>query len=197
MLFRSVESTSHAKGPDQGWLSDITYLWTREGWLYVCAVLDLFTRKIVGWAMAEHMTRELVLSALRMASKTRKPAPGLIFHSDRGSQYASAKARGWLVEKAMRQSMSGTGNCYDLFAGDASGRGARCGAALERYVVAWLVSDVAEGASRGGVGLSAGFSRRYSAGESEVASRVPNWLRPPCLPCQDPDGYCLTAMHCL
>ena len=109
----SADSTSHAKAPDQVWLSDITYLWTREGWLYVCAVLDLFTRRIVGWAMAGHMTRELVLEALRMAHATRKPPPGLIFHSDRGSQYASGEVRAWLVAQAMRQSMSGTGNCYD------------------------------------------------------------------------------------
>ena len=107
------ESSSHAKAPDQVWLSDITYLWTREGWVYVCAVLDLFTRRIVGWAMAEHMTRELVLDALRMANKVRKPPPGLIFHSDRGSQYASHEVRAWLTQHAMRQSMSGTGNCYD------------------------------------------------------------------------------------
>lgn len=107
------ESSSHAKAPDQVWLSDITYLWTREGWVYVCAVLDLFTRRIVGWAMAEHMTRELVLDALRMANKVRKPPPGLIFHSDRGSQYASHEVRAWLTQQTMRQSMSGTGNCYD------------------------------------------------------------------------------------
>ncbi len=109
----SPASTSHAKAPDQVWLSDITYLWTREGWLYVCAVLDLFSRKIVGWAMAEHMTRQLVLDALRMAATVRKPAPGLIFHSDRGSQYASHEVRAWLTEREMQQSMSGTGNCYD------------------------------------------------------------------------------------
>jgi len=109
----SRASTSHAKAPDQVWLSDITYLWTREGWLYVCAVLDLFTRRVVGWAIAEHMTRQLVLDALRMADKVRKPAPGLIFHSDRGSQYASDEVRTWLTGRAMRQSMSGTGNCYD------------------------------------------------------------------------------------
>ena len=108
-----AESTSHAKAPDQVWLSDITYLWTREGWLYVCAVLDLFTRRIVGWAIAGHMTRELVLEALRMARATRQPPPGLIFHSDRGSQYASREVREWLAVQAMRQSMSGTGNCYD------------------------------------------------------------------------------------
>jgi len=109
----SPESTAHATAPDAVWLSDITYLWTREGWLYVCAVLDLFTRRIVGWAMAEHMTRQLVLDALHMADKVRKPGPGLIFHSDRGSQYASKQVSDWLKERALRQSMSGTGNCYD------------------------------------------------------------------------------------
>lgn len=109
----SPASTSHAKAPDQVWLSDITYLWTREGWLYVCAVLDLFTRRIVGWAIAEYMTRQLVLDALQMATTVRKPAPGLIFHSDRGSQYASHEVRVWLAKKAMRQSMSGAGNCFD------------------------------------------------------------------------------------
>lgn len=95
------------------WLSDITYLWPREGWLYVCAVLNLFTRKIVGWAIDAYMTRELVLDALRMAVATRQPTPGLIFHSDRGSQYASHEVRDWLAAQAMRQSMSGTGNCYE------------------------------------------------------------------------------------
>ncbi len=109
----SPTSTAHAKAPDQVWLSDITYIWTREGWLYVCAVLDLFTRRIVGWAIAEHMTRQLVLDALQMAAKVRRPPPGLIFHSDRGSQYASHEVRKWLKKRAMRQSMSGTGNCYD------------------------------------------------------------------------------------
>lgn len=109
----SQTSTSHAKAPDQVWLSDITYLWTREGWLYVCAVLDLFTRKIVGWSMAAHMTRALVLDALQMANAVRQPPPGLIFHSDRGSQYASLEVSDWLQMHAMQQSMSGTGNCYD------------------------------------------------------------------------------------
>ena len=108
-----ADSTSHAKAPDQVWLSDITYLWTREGWQYVCAVLDLYTRRIVGWAIAGHMTRQLVLDALQMAYRVRKPAPGLIFHSDKGSQYASAEVRRWLAERGMRQSMSGTGNCFD------------------------------------------------------------------------------------
>ena len=79
----------------------------------MCAVLDLFTRRIVGWAMADHMRRELVLDALRMAQAVRKPPPGLIFHSDRGSQQASHQVRAWLISHAMRQSISGTGNCYD------------------------------------------------------------------------------------
>jgi putative transposase len=109
----SAESTSNAKAPDQVWLSDITYLWTREGWQYVCAVLDLYTRKIVGWAIAGHMTRQLVLDALQMAYRARKPGRGLIFHSDRGSQYASAEVRRWLAERGICQSMSGTGNCFD------------------------------------------------------------------------------------
>jgi len=106
-------ASAHAKAPNQVWLSDITYIWTREGWLYVCAVLDLYTRKIVGLSMAAHMTRELVLDALRRAYQVRKPLPGLIFHSDRGCQYASHEVRAWLLANAIRQSMSGTGNCYD------------------------------------------------------------------------------------
>ena len=82
----SPGSTSHAQAPDQVGLSDITYLWTTEGWLYVCCVLDLFTRRIVGWSMAAHMTSPLVLAALEMAYTKRSPRRGLIFHSDRGSQ---------------------------------------------------------------------------------------------------------------
>ena len=109
----SPGSASHAKAPDQVWLSDITYLWTGEGWLYVCCVLDLFTRRIVGWSMASHMTSQLVLAALQMAYAKRRSQCGLIFHSDRGSQYASLIVRAWLSLHGMRQSMSGTGNCYD------------------------------------------------------------------------------------
>jgi len=109
----SAESTSHAKAPDQVWLSDSTYLWTGEGWLYVCCVLDLFTRRIVGWSIEPHMTRAMVLAALDMADVNRRPPRGLLFHSDRGSQYASGDVRDWLVARGIRQSMSGTGNCYD------------------------------------------------------------------------------------
>ena len=79
----------------------------------MCCVLDLFTRRIVGWSMAPHMTSALVLAALDMAYTKRSPQHGLIFHSDRGSQYASLLTRQWLTQQGIRQSMSGTGNCYD------------------------------------------------------------------------------------
>ena len=106
-------SVSHAQAPDQVWLCDITYLWTSEGWVYIGCVLDLFTRRIVGWSIASHMRRERVLAALDMAYANRRPKPGIIFHSDRGSQYASTEVRERLVERGIRQSMSGAGNCYD------------------------------------------------------------------------------------
>jgi len=102
-----------AQRPDQVWLSDITYCWTAEGWLYVCCVLDLFSREIVGWSMKERMTQDIVLDALTMAKLRRRPAPGLVFHSDRGSQYASRAVRDWLADNGAAQSMSGVGACYD------------------------------------------------------------------------------------
>lgn len=95
------------------WIGDITHLPTREGPVYLATVLDLASRRCVGWAMREHMEVELVLSALRMARDARQPEPGLIFHSDRGSQYASGQYRAELMAHRMRASMSGTGDCYD------------------------------------------------------------------------------------
>lgn len=95
------------------WVGDITYIPTREGPVYLATVLDLGSRRCVGWAMRETMEVDLVLSALRMARDTRQPAPGLIFHSDRGSQYASGAYRAQLAAYGMVASMSGTGNCYD------------------------------------------------------------------------------------
>jgi putative transposase len=95
------------------WVGDLTYLPTREGPLYLAAVLDLGSRRCVGWAMRDTMEVEVVLSALRMARAARRPAPGLIFHSDRGSQYASAAYRAELAAHAMQASMSRQGNCYD------------------------------------------------------------------------------------
>jgi len=95
------------------WIGDITHLPTREGPLYLATVLDLGSRRCVGWAMRDTMEVELVLSALRMAREARHPAPGLIFHSDRGSQYASGEYRTELVAHGMIASMSGKGDCYD------------------------------------------------------------------------------------
>jgi transposase InsO family protein len=95
------------------WVADITYIQTRSGWLYLAVVLDLFSRKIVGWAMAPNMPAELVCSAMQMAIAQRRPPPGLIAHSDRGSQYASASYRSLLARHGMQQSMSRKGNCWD------------------------------------------------------------------------------------
>jgi putative transposase len=99
--------------PNRYYVSDITYIWTREGWLYLAVVLDLFSRQIVGWSLNSRMSRTLVMDALRMAVWRRKPAPGLIFHSDRGSQYCSHDFQGMLTTYGMISSMSRKGNCWD------------------------------------------------------------------------------------
>jgi putative transposase len=101
--------------PDRVWLSDITYIWTREGWLYLACVLDAYSRKIVGWSMSDRMTKELVLGALRMALGRRRPDEDvqILHHSDRGSQYASAAYQELLREEKLRCSMSRKGNCWD------------------------------------------------------------------------------------
>jgi len=99
--------------PNQRWVTDITYIATGEGWLYVAAVLDLFSRRIVGLAMSERMTVDLVLSALNQAVIHRSPADGLTHHSDKGSQYTSKDFQKQLKAYCMVVSMSGTGNCYD------------------------------------------------------------------------------------
>lgn len=95
------------------WVADITYIHTRSGWLYLAAVMDLYSRKIVGWAMAPNMPAELVCSALQMAIAQRQPAAGLVVHSDRGSQYASAAHRAVLERHGLVMSMSRKGNCWD------------------------------------------------------------------------------------
>jgi putative transposase len=102
-----------AERPNQVWLADITYVPTEEGWLYLAVVLDLFTRKIVGWAMRDHMRADLTIAALTMAIQRQKPPPGLIHHSDRGSQYAAADYRKVLDAAGIIQSMSRKGNCWD------------------------------------------------------------------------------------
>ncbi len=95
------------------WVSDITYIRTRSGWLYLAVVMDLFSRKIVGWAMASSMPAELVCSALQMAIAHRQPPAGLIVHSDRGCQYASGAHRALLARRGLRASMSRKANCWD------------------------------------------------------------------------------------
>ena len=95
------------------WVADITYVPTDEGWLYLAGVKDLHTCQLVGWAIDRRMTKELALAALRMAYWRKKPAPGLIHHSDRGSQYCSHEYRGLLAEYDMTTSMSRKGNCWD------------------------------------------------------------------------------------
>jgi len=95
------------------WVGDITYVPTRDGFLYLATVLDLGSRRCVGWAMRDSLEVELVLSALHMAREARRPAPGLIMHTDRGSQYASAAHREALQAHGMLASMSGKGDCYD------------------------------------------------------------------------------------
>lgn len=102
-----------AERPDAVWVSDITYLWTREGWMYLAVIIDLFSRKVVGWSLRERMTADLVCEALDAAVCLRRPRRGLVFHSDRGSQYASAAFRRRLWRYGMRQSMSRKGNCWD------------------------------------------------------------------------------------
>lgn len=102
-----------AGGGDPAWVSDITYIPTREGWLYLAAVMDLRTRRIVGWAMADHMRATLVLDALHMALARTDAAAGLVHHSDRGVQYASGEYRRLLASRGITCSMSRTGNCYD------------------------------------------------------------------------------------
>jgi putative transposase len=102
-----------ASSPNAKWTADITYVPTKEGWLYLAVVLDLFSRRVVGWQMSDSMPTELVLDAARMAFEQRRPGHGLLHHSDRGSQYAANEYRALLEARGVRCSMSGVGNCYD------------------------------------------------------------------------------------
>lgn len=100
-------------GPDQKWGVDISYVWTREGWLYLAIVLDLYSRRIVGWETSDRLKKDLAITALKRAMATRQPPRDLIHHSDRGSQYCSHSYRKLLAANGMLSSMSGKGNCYD------------------------------------------------------------------------------------
>jgi putative transposase len=99
--------------PNQVWASDLTYVWTKEGWLFLAVIVDLFSRQVVGWSLEKTMTTELISSALRQAYFKRKPGTGLVFHSDRGSQYCSKEFRALLKEYRMLQSQSRRANCWD------------------------------------------------------------------------------------
>jgi transposase InsO family protein len=100
--------------PDRVWVADMTYIWTGEGWLYLAVIIDLFSRRVVGWSMADHMRTALVLTALKAALGQRQASPqGLMFHSDRGSQYASADYQIALQDADIQGSMSRRANCWD------------------------------------------------------------------------------------
>jgi putative transposase len=99
--------------PDELWVSDITYVRTWEGWLYLAVILDAFSRRVVGWALADHLHTELATDALQMALANRRPAPGLVHHSDRGGQYLSASYIGLLAEHGVRSSVGRPGTCWD------------------------------------------------------------------------------------
>ena len=108
-----LEQNFTASAPNQKWVGDITYLATGEGWLYLAVLIDLYSRKVVGWAMSERMTADLVCDALQMALWRRKMPKGVIVHSDRGSQYCSTRYQSLLTRHELKCSMSAKGNCYD------------------------------------------------------------------------------------
>lgn len=108
-----VQRNFSAAAPNRLWTGDITYIWTAEGWLYLAVVLDVFSRRIVGWSMNRRMTDDLVVAAFKNALVRRRPAPGFIFHTDRGSQYCSKRFRALVKGAGGVQSMSATGCCYD------------------------------------------------------------------------------------
>jgi transposase InsO family protein len=102
-----------AIGPNQKWAGDISYIWTNEGWLYLAVVIDLYSRRVIGWAVSNRMKRDLAIRALDMAVALRQPPKGCIHHTDRGSQYCSGDYQKRLKQHGFLVSMSGKGNCYD------------------------------------------------------------------------------------
>lgn len=102
-----------ASRPSEKWCSDLTYIWTAAGWLYLAVVIDLYSRRVIGWAMNRRMTTQLVKDAFQMAWRQGQQTAGLLFHSDRGSQYTSHEFQRLLEKHKVQASMSGTGNCYD------------------------------------------------------------------------------------
>jgi len=108
-----LDGDFQAAAPNQKWAGDISYIWTNEGWLYLAVVIDLFSRRVIGWAASDRMKKDLAIRALDMAVRLRNPSPSCIFHSDRGSQYCAYDFQKQLAENGMIASMSGKGNCYD------------------------------------------------------------------------------------
>jgi len=108
-----VQRQFTAAAPDRKWFGDITYIRTWEGWLYLAVILDAYSRKVVGWAMADHLRTELATDALEMALTSRRPKPGLIHHTDRGAQYTSTVYGDLLTEHQARQSVGQPGTCWD------------------------------------------------------------------------------------
>jgi transposase InsO family protein len=102
-----------ATAPNQAWVGDITYIWTAEGWAYLAVLLDLYSRRVVGWALRRSLSRGLAVAALKHALTRRRPPAGLVHHTDRGSQYASREYRELLLQHGAACSMSAAGNCYD------------------------------------------------------------------------------------
>ena len=102
-----------ADAPNQKWAGDISYIWTSEGWLYLAVILDLYSRRVIGWAVSSRMKRDLAIRALDMAVALRQPPEGCIHHTDRGSQYCSHDYQKRLLKNGFKVSMSGKGNCYD------------------------------------------------------------------------------------
>jgi putative transposase len=108
-----IERNFEVNAPNEVWVTDITYIWTREGWLYLAAILDLFARRVVGWATSSSLHRNLTLEALHAALRDRDVTPGLVHHSDRGCQYASGEYRARLAANGIVCSMSRKGDCWD------------------------------------------------------------------------------------
>jgi putative transposase len=108
-----LDGDFQATETNQKWAGDISYLWTAEGWLYLAVIIDLFSRRVIGWAVSDRLKRDLPTEALKRAIALRQPPPGVIHHSDRGSQYCSNDYRKLLKDHGFLASMSGKGNCYD------------------------------------------------------------------------------------
>lgn len=102
-----------ATGPNQKWAGDITYIWTREGWLYLAVIIDLYSRRVIGWAVSNRLKKDLAIRAIQMAINLRRPSKGCIHHTDRGSQYCAHDYRKVLRRHGFQVSMSGKGNCWD------------------------------------------------------------------------------------